>query len=328
MRRLRRLPGRNRLELMVQVAELYYEHGQTQQQIADFMGVSRSAVSRLLAAAADEGVVRIQVVNPLSRAQEMAGEVRSALGLEEVVVVPSAVPHPEVAVMKVARAAASYLVDHLRPGQLLGVGRGRTVYETVRALPSVPRLRVDTVPLVGGMGEADAHFQVNELARLAAERLGGRCWHLYAPAILRDRRVKDSLLQDSRIREVAACWDRLDWALVGIGSVMDPANEFYLRAITRFRTSAGRDRVVGDVCLWFLEEDGTVPVTAGAERVVGVTPEQLRRTPRVLGVAGGLRKASAVVAAARAGLIKSLVTDEVAAEAILEKVTGSARGKA
>lgn len=313
----------DRLELMVRVAELYYEHHKTQQEIADLTGISRSAVSRLLTAASDEGVVRIQVVNPRSRARELSLQLKETLGLHDALVVPTALSDAELTRLKVARAAATYLVDHLSPGDMLGVGRGHTVYETVRALPSHRRLRVSTVPLVGGLGEADAHFQVNELAHEAADRLGGKCWHLYAPAILRNRRRREALLEDSGMLQVTSHWDRLQWALVGVGSITDPANQFYLHAITRFRANTGRDRVVGDVCLWFIESDGNVPLTPNAERVIGVSPDQLRRTPFVLGVAGGVRKAEAILAAVRAGLIKILVTDELAAGAILRLVPGS-----
>ncbi|HHY93663.1 MAG TPA: helix-turn-helix domain-containing protein, partial [Firmicutes bacterium] len=117
----------DRLELMVRVAELYYEHHKTQQEIADLTGISRSAVSRLLTAASDEGVVRIQVVNPRSRARELSLQLKETLGLHDALVVPTALSDAELARLKVARAAATYLVDHLSPGDMLGVGRGHTV---------------------------------------------------------------------------------------------------------------------------------------------------------------------------------------------------------
>jgi DNA-binding transcriptional regulator LsrR (DeoR family) len=53
------------------------------------------------------------------------------------------------------------------------------------------------------------------------------------------------------------------------------------------------------------------------ERGIAVSPEELRQLPRVVAVAGGADKGSAVVAVARAGLITGLVADRAPAEVAL-----------
>ena len=55
-----------------------------------------------------------------------------------------------------------------------------------------------------------------------------------------------------------------------------------------------------------------------AARTVAIGAEDLRRIPLVLGVAGGEVKASAIRGALRSGLINALVTDDVAAQLVLE----------
>jgi DNA-binding transcriptional regulator LsrR (DeoR family) len=47
-----------------------------------------------------------------------------------------------------------------------------------------------------------------------------------------------------------------------------------------------------------------------------VTPEQLRRIPNVICLAGGVSKARAAIGASRAGLVNVLVTDAPTARAI------------
>src|SRR5690606_40612868 len=54
---------------MVRAAELYYELGLTQEEVAAHMAVSRPTVSRLLRQAREQDIVRITVVNPRSRAK-------------------------------------------------------------------------------------------------------------------------------------------------------------------------------------------------------------------------------------------------------------------
>ncbi len=52
------------IELMVKAAELYYELGLTQEEVAAHLAVSRPTVSRLLRQAREQDIVRITIVNP------------------------------------------------------------------------------------------------------------------------------------------------------------------------------------------------------------------------------------------------------------------------
>jgi len=54
-------------------------------------------------------------------------------------------------------------------------------------------------------------------------------------------------------------------------------------------------------------------------RVVGLDLDQIRRIPRVIGVAGGGEKHAAVRAALRGGLVSVIVTDEHTATWLLEE---------
>jgi len=56
------------LDLLVRISEMYYIQDKTQKEISEALGLSRSGVSRLLAAAKRQGIVRISVVNPAERA--------------------------------------------------------------------------------------------------------------------------------------------------------------------------------------------------------------------------------------------------------------------
>jgi DNA-binding transcriptional regulator LsrR (DeoR family) len=53
------------------------------------------------------------------------------------------------------------------------------------------------------------------------------------------------------------------------------------------------------------------------ERCITVKADQLRRVPEVVAIAGGQRKAAAIDAVLRSGLVTSLVTDTSAADALM-----------
>lgn len=54
------------------------------------------------------------------------------------------------------------------------------------------------------------------------------------------------------------------------------------------------------------------------ERCITIEADRLRRIPEVLAIAGGLRKAAAVDAVLRSGLVTSIVTDTAAADYLLD----------
>ena len=54
-------------DLLVQASRLYYELGETQNAIADRLGVTRPQVSRLLKRARAEGIVEIRIVDRADR---------------------------------------------------------------------------------------------------------------------------------------------------------------------------------------------------------------------------------------------------------------------
>jgi DNA-binding transcriptional regulator LsrR (DeoR family) len=55
------------------------------------------------------------------------------------------------------------------------------------------------------------------------------------------------------------------------------------------------------------------------DRVIAIALEQLKRTLRVIGVAGGDRKVEAIRACLTGGLVNVLVTDKFSADKLLER---------
>jgi lsr operon transcriptional repressor len=75
---------------------------------------------------------------------------------------------------------------------------------------------------------------------------------------------------------------------------------------------------VGDVCARFFDKDGRELPSAFADRIVGITLDDLRNSPLSIGVGGGPNKVPPLLAALRGRFFKVLVTDEQTALSILE----------
>jgi lsr operon transcriptional repressor len=75
---------------------------------------------------------------------------------------------------------------------------------------------------------------------------------------------------------------------------------------------------VGEICSHHYDLHGHILPLELHERLIGVGMETLRKTPYVIGVGGGIDKASAVLGALRLGILDCLVTDDLVARAVLK----------
>lgn len=291
------------------VARLHYESDLSQIEIARRLGTSPATVSRLLRRAREEGVVRIEI-SALTSPDELTRELIDALGLRAA----SLVPTSEIGLLASLSAPAGVLLREagLSEGSVLAIGWGRAVRETVNAgLPYFPGITV--VPATGGMQEGAAHFQINEFVRLAAEQTGGAPQFLHAP-YLPSRELREAFLADPTMRDRVALWDRIDAAIVGIGLPhgIDPVH-----ANAATASEKALSKAAGDVIRHYFDADGNLLPWDGDERLIAVSPSQLRRIPLVIGLAASPKKAHAIAGAVRAGLVNALVTDVATAEAVL-----------
>jgi len=295
------------------VAKLHYESDLSQVEIARRLGVSAATISRLLRRARDEGIVRIEIrdlVNP----EEISTRLIERVGLRRAAVIDA----PESgALAALATPAGAFLREAgLGQGSVLAIGWGRAVREVIQAgLPRIPGVVI--VPANGGMQQSAAHFQINEFVRIAAEQTGGSARFIHAP-YLPSVELRDAFLRDPAIRDHIALWDHIDAALVGIGLphaadagegrlVITPDEQALLHA-------------AGDVVRHYYDAEGELVPWSGENRLIAISPAQLRSIPLVIGIAASPSKAAAIIGASRAKLINALVTDMRTAEAILERL--------
>lgn len=316
---------RKEIELMLQCSRLYYETGQSQEEIAQAIGISRPKVSRLLQRARDEGVVQIQIVDPFSKHVELERLLVEAFGLKRSVVTAGTVGNEELTRRRIGWAAAAYLEEVLRDGQKVGIGWGRTLHATVQSIAEIGHRAVSVIPLVGGLSRVAPSFQVNELARLLAEAVGGAWQALYSPAFLGNEEEREVLLNSQDVQMVTAQWAYLDLALVGIGhfgyqTELQMLFADYVDPLVQQQLD--QNGAVGDICGHFYDVHGNPITGAGWRGQLCIELEQLQRLDHVVGVAGSPVKADAILGALRGKYIDVLITDEPTARLVLESHQG------
>ncbi|MEA2610045.1 MAG: hypothetical protein QOJ75_2288 [Chloroflexota bacterium] len=299
------------VEQLVRASRLYYELGETQNAIAELLGVTRPQVSRLLKRARAEGIVEIRIVDA-SAVESPAGDaLRRAFGLDQVHLAPTIAGPEDLTRRMVGRLAADVLRAAVRPGATVGIGDGSSVSATADGLEdSATPVAVTVVPLCGGFWSTG---QEREPYRRVAEALGGQVRGLMAPGLVDDAATRTALVAHAGVRAIAELWDRLDVALFGIGG---PAWSASLVGEPVVR-ELGVAEAVGEVLVAPFDLHGRFVCPALRERVIAFDARRLGRVPMSIGVAAGESKVRPVLGALRAGIVRTLVTDVATAEAIV-----------
>jgi DNA-binding transcriptional regulator LsrR (DeoR family) len=261
-------------------------------------------VSRLLARARQLGIVRIEIVPPTAD-PGLGKDLQERLGLRGIHIAAGLADPDDPAPVLAGRLNDALAGIGLQPGDVLVVGWGRAIYSLGR-YELAPLPGVVVVPALGGGAEDRPWFQANEITRRWAVTLHGTPRYLHAPAFVSSA-LKRSLVHEEGVHSTLDLWDRAKVALVGIGAYPKPDSS--LVAVGFSDGDPAIADATGDVVGRFFTDDGTLIHYPDEPRLLGITPDRMRRIPHVVGISVGADKARAIVGAARARLVNTLVID-------------------
>ena len=295
---------------------LYHVEGCTQNDIATRLGINRVMVVRLLADARRRNEVRVTISAPLADLIELERRVELHFGIGRVIVAPFADPGED-PVRVIAAAAGNFLSALMKSGMTVGVGWGRTLYNT---LPFITGASLDdfrVVSLLGGIAAA-RRFNPAEFAWQFAELFQGEGYLIPAPAVVDSPETKHALLERCGLSAIFELAQKLDVALLSVGGITALTTSYRTGYITEAdRRSLIEAGAVGDVLYNFIDDAG-VPVRHEVnDRVISVNLQHLRRTPERVLISGGKDKVVALRAAIATLRPTTLITDEVTAQSIL-----------
>ncbi len=298
-------------EQLIAASRLYYELGETQNSIAERLGVTRPQVSRLLKRARAEGIVEIRIIDRMEVESPASDALRRSYGLDAVHLAPTMTGPEDLARRMVGRLAAQVLRSVVRDGAVVGIGDGASISAVADAMDDAATpVAATVVPLTGGYWTPGAD---REPFRRIAEALSAQVHGLMAPGLLDDAPTRDALAAHAGVQAVRDLWSRLDVALFGIGGRgWGPAS---VGADTSRRLDE-RD-AVGEILIAPFDLDGAFVCAELRERVLGFDARGLGRVPVAIGVAAGESKVRPILGALRAGVVRTLVTDVVTAETVV-----------
>ena len=314
------------LRLMAKVARLYHGAGLRQTEITERLNIHQSTVSRLLRRAEKEGIVRITLSMPSGLHPELEDALQSEYGLREAIVVDSMDQEDQI-VRDLKTAAAFYLETTLKSTDVVGISSWSAallaMVESMHPSPRAAGARV--VQILGGIGNPGAEVHATQLTRRLANMVSGTATLLPAPGAVGSADARRVMLKDRYVQEATALFKSVSVALVGIGAVAPSkllaasGNVFSAQELK----SLSERGAVGDICLRFFDAGGAPVITPLNDRVIAIELQDLARVHRVIGIAGGKRKTTAIRGALQGRWINMLITDRSTAERLLRGAADS-----
>jgi DNA-binding transcriptional regulator LsrR (DeoR family) len=308
-------------ELLAFVAENYYLGSYKQTEIAEMIGLTRSAVSRLLTEAKDKGIIEIIIHHPFKFDRNLEIRLKKDFNLKHTSVVAFAnQPDYDELRKQLGKAGSRLLSNLIKPGYKIGIAWGTSVQATIEAFEPDHIDNVHVVQLVGVLGSTRHSYSAQTLVERLAHSIGGEGTYLYSPFIVENKGTAASLLADPTVEHSMSVARECNIALMGIGTTK-PEYCSLLKGnhITRQTLKTIQDSgAVGDVCALYFDINGILSQVDFHQRRIGTSLEAIMDIDIRLAVAGNVEKAEAILGAIRGGFINSLVTDNHTAQRVLD----------
>jgi DNA-binding transcriptional regulator LsrR (DeoR family) len=308
------------VRLMVRAARMYYAERMSQAAIARQLGLSQATVSRLMRRAEQEGIVRISIDAPRGTYPDLEDRIRKRYGIADVIIAECAEDREEQIIAAIGAAAAHFLTTTMQEGEVVGISSwSQTILKMVDNIHPVKRVAAARiVQTLGGMGNPGMEIHATQLTTRLARLTQAQPILLSAPGVASSTAARLVLVSENYVRATMDEFRNITLGLVGIGTVQP--SELLSRSGKVFTREELEDLArmgaIGDISLRFFDAEGK-PVRAPLDdRVIGITLQEVKAIPRVVGLAGGERKVPAIRGALLGGYLDTLITDHFTAEKI------------
>lgn len=193
---------REKQQLSIEAARLYYQSDYSQQQIAEQLNISRPTVSRLLQYAKEKGYVQIRVMDPFEDLDALGSILEEKYGLLEAHVVFSPTPDYAGITHDLSRYGAEYMHETVKDGDIVGVSWGTTMYQIAQNMQPKQVKGVEVVQLKGGISHSRVNTYSAETIQLFAEAFQTMPRYLPLPVVFDNADVKRMVEKDRHIERI------------------------------------------------------------------------------------------------------------------------------
>lgn len=312
-------PDLDTTRLIARVLTLHYQEGLLQAEIATSLGLSSAKVNRLIKQGRELGMIEFTIHSQFQRLFDLEGKLKRRWDLKNCVVVEAVMGSPGTTLVEVGKAAGSILLETVKKGETIAISGGKALNALAENLDSAASLKVDVVPMTGGV-QGQHYTDVNYIASRIADSLGGTATLLHAPLHADTADERELLMSVRSVRDVMDKAKQASVALFGIGSVTGETSTYYKAhpVSVAGRKKLYKNGVRAEFLGYLIDGNGALFENEFNSRLVGLPPADACKIPTRIGIASGLEKAEPICAALNGGYINTLVVDDQTAQEVLE----------
>ncbi len=308
-----------RLDDAARAGWLYYVAGNTQDEIARKLGISRQTAQRLVSLAMTERLIKVRLDHPIARCMELSSALKQRYDLIYCEVSPTD-PTSSSSVLGIAQIAAAEMERWLRRPDpvVIGIGTGRTMRAVGDQLPAMQCPQHKLVALVGA-GKADGSASFYDVIIRVSDSVRAAHYPMPLPVIARSVEERELLVGLPSVRGVFDLVEQADVTFVGVGPINEASPLLKDGFITAQENEAlRRAGAIGEITGWSFDVHGKLLQGGLNDRVASAPLRQPTRR-LMIGVAMGPARCTPLRAALIGKLVSGLVTDEATAERLLRR---------
>ncbi|MBN4069604.1 MAG: Cro/Cl family transcriptional regulator [Alkaliphilus sp.] len=242
---------------------------------------------------------------------ELERKISRLLGIKEVIIVPGNIEEDEYVIDDIGKKASKVIEKVISDNDIIAVTGGSTMSTVAQGISKTTKTKnIVVVPARGGLGK-NVENQANTIAAEIANNLNGKYHLLHVSDTLCDEALA-SILHDPKIKEIISKVKKANLLLFGIGRADKMARERELSKEILLKLQ--NKNAVAEAFGYFFNKEGEIVYEMNT---IGISLNDFVKTPCVIGTAGGVKKAEAIMAISKLNKNMILVTDEGAAREII-----------
>ena len=308
-----------RLDDAARAGWLYYVAGNTQDEIARKLGVSRQTAQRLVSLAISERLIKVRLDHPIARCMELSASLKQRYDIAYCEVAPTD-PASTSGTLGISQIAAAEMERWLRRSDpiVIGIGTGRTMRAVADQMPAMQCPQHKLVALVG-TGKVDGSASFYDVIIRLSDTVRAPHHPMPLPVFTRSLEERELLTSLPSTRSLIALIEQADVSFVGVGSIGEGSALLKDGFITSEENEALRKAgAVGEITAWSFDSQGRLIQGHMNERCASAPLRQPAKRP-MIGVAMGQARRAAIRAALTGRLLTGLITDEATAEHLLRR---------
>ncbi|CTV66851.1 sugar-binding transcriptional regulator [Escherichia albertii] len=299
----------------IAAVKAYFIERKTKSQIADELGISRFRVARILDEAIESGLIKFVIAEQDEIDSDLSQRLAKKFAIRQVVVLSGPNAAARTLIPQLGALGASVVEELLTSGMNVGIASGRVLSAMADALKHLPFL--DVVQATGALPGMEFSHNSIELVHRIAQVGEGKAHPIYIPMWVDSPETAQNLLREPSVAAVHERYNHLDVLITGIGSWTQPESCMFNTFPEAWRQQVLKNGVCADLCTALIDEEGNLVPSPLDQLSLSIKPEQIRKIPEIIAIAGGQEKHAAIAAALKGRWVTTLITDAGTARYLL-----------